>query len=263
VGPLAAGESRTQKFVVHAAPGAPKTAVSFAFSGGRPSDGSAAIPTSGAGAWTIGLPGRTKLGAGGEAAVSFTLKIPSSAPAGTYTGVVVASTDRGQTLRIPVFASVPLHDRNSKAGGTPGPQARIASKHDVFAKGDTTWPSVVGSPGTGSSADWLVYPVDLAPGLTTARFAAWDSDQGNETYDLYLYDARFDLIASTHPFLAAGVTDQQANNARGPSTAAAPAALTLMAPAAGRYYVAVSRARVGGTSVGDMGSFVLTLDEVR
>jgi subtilisin family serine protease len=263
VGPTAAGESRSQKFVVHAAPGAPKTSVSFAFAGGHPSDSSRAIPTSGSGAWSIGLPGRVKLGAGGEAVVSLSIKIPASAPAGTYTGVVLASTDRGQTLRIPVFASVPLHDRSTRAGGTPGPQARIASSRDVFAKGDTTWPSVVGTPGTGSSADWLVYPVDLATGLSEARFAAWDSDRGDETYDLYLYDARFDLIASTHPFVADGVTDQQANNARGPSTAAAPAALTLTAPAGGRYYVAVSRARVGGTSAGDMGAFVLTLDEVK
>ena len=40
-----------------------------------------------------------------------------------------------------------------------------------------------------------------------------------------------------------------------------PQILSLRSASAGRYYVAVNRARVGGTSSGDFGSFVLTLDE--
>ena len=59
----------------------------------------------------------------------------------------------------------------------------------MFAKGDTSWPSAVGTPGTGSNADWLVHPVNLAIGLTSARFSVWDTDLGDETYDLYVYDA--------------------------------------------------------------------------
>ena len=156
-----------------------------------------------------------------------------------------------------------LHDTATAAGNAPGPQARITSARDVFAKGDTVWPSVVGTPGTGTSADWLVYPVELATGLSSARLSVWDSATGDETYDLYLYDAGYGLIASTHPFAADGVTDVNANNGRGPTTQAAPGVLTLTAPAAGRYYVVVSRAKVGGTSSGDFGSFVLTLDEVK
>ena len=39
--------------------------------------------------------------------------------------------------------------------------------------------------------------------------------------------------------------------------------LTVGNPAAGRHYVVVSRAKVGGSSTGDFGSFVLTLDEIR
>ena len=263
VGAAAAGSKAAQKFVVHAAPGAPKTTVRFAFSGGNPSDGSRAIPTSGAGAWQVSLPGATKVNPGGDAIVTFNLSIPSSAPAGTYSGVVLGTTDRGQTVRIPVFVSVALHDTATAAGNAPGPQARIASAHDVFAKGDTTWPSAVGTPGTGSSADWLVYPVNLATGLSSARFSVWDSDHGDETYDLYLYDAGYGLIAHTHPFLTDGVTDVNANNARGPTTQASPGTLALSAPAGGRYYIVVSRAKVGGTSAGDFGSFVLTLDEVK
>ncbi len=133
----------------------------------------------------------------------------------------------------------------------------------MFARGDTIWPSVVGTPETGTSADWLVYPVDLASGLSSARFSVWDADRGDETYDLYLYDAGFGLIAHTHPFLADGVTDVAANNARGPTTPAAPGVLTLASPVGGRYYAVVSRGKVGGTSSGDFGSFVLTLDEVK
>jgi hypothetical protein len=59
------------------------------------------------------------------------------------------------------------------------------------------------------------------------------------------------------------VTDVQENSSRGPSTASAPQALTLTAPAAGRYFLAVSRAKVGLLpGSGDFGAFVLTLDEV-
>jgi len=263
VGAVAAGSKAPQKFVVHAAPGAPKTTVRFAFSGGNPSDGSRAIPTTGAGAWQVSLPGATKVNLGGDAVVSFNLSIPSSAPAGTYSGVVLGTTDRGQTVRIPVFVSVALHDTATAAGNAPGPQARITSAHDVFARGDTTWPSAVGTPGTGTSADWLVYPVNLASGLSSAKFSVWDSDHGDETYDLYLYDVGYGLIAHTHPFLTDGVTDVNANNSRGATTQASPGVLTLSAPVGGRYYIVVSRAKVGGTSAGDFGSFVLTLDEVK
>src|SRR5581483_8624485 len=107
----------------------------------------------------------------------------------------------------------------------------------------TTWPSVVGTPGTGANADWLVYPVELAAGLDHATFSVYDSAAGDETYDVYLYDSSFDLVGSTHPFASPGV-------------------FTLQAPAAGRYYVVVNRAKIGGTTSGDFGSFVLKLDEV-
>lgn len=60
------------------------------------------------------------------------------------------------------------------------------------------------------------------------------------------------------------MTDATANAARGPSTASAPQVLRLTAPPGGRYYLAVSRAKVGLLpSSGDFGSFVLTLDETR
>jgi hypothetical protein len=39
--------------------------------------------------------------------------------------------------------------------------------------------------------------------------------------------------------------------------------LTLANPTAGRHYVVVNRAKVGGVGTGDFGSFVLTLDEIR
>jgi uncharacterized repeat protein (TIGR01451 family) len=83
----------------------------------------------------------------------------------------------------------------------------------------------------------------------------------DETYDLYLYDSKFDLIDSTHPFTApdSGVTEPNAT--REPSTKDSPQVLSLTAPAGGRYYVAVNRAAIGGTTTGDFGAFVLTLDE--
>jgi hypothetical protein len=59
------------------------------------------------------------------------------------------------------------------------------------------------------------------------------------------------------------VTDRNANAARGASTQASPQVLTLTGPAAGTYYIAVNRAKIGGATTGDFGAFALTLDEVR
>ena len=233
----------------------------FEYSGGHPSDGSTRSPA----AW-VRLPGgSTNVRAGRDQTVKLKVSVPSTALAGTYSGVVVARVSNGQVLQVPVFASVALHDPNTALGNSPGPQARLASAGDVYGKWDTIWPSAAGSSGTGAGSDWLVYPVELGSRLTEARFRVYDAAAGDETYDLYLYDSEYRLISSTHPFAVPGtVTDVVANNARGPSTAAAPQALTLAAPAAGRYYVAVSRAKVGALlgGSGDFGAFVLTLDEV-
>ena len=256
VGAIRAGVTRSQSFVVHAAPGV-AAGVRFAYAPGTPSDGSSALPAS----W-VRLPGPTQARAGRDAVVRFTVSVPSSAPAGTYTGTVLVQVSSGQTLHLPVFASVALHDRNPARGNAPGPQARLVSGRDVYGKWDTTWPSAAGAAGTGAGSDWLVYPVELASGLAELRVTVHDADRGDETYDLYLYDAAGRLLASTHPFLAPGVTDRAANDARPPSTPASPQVLTVPRPAAGRYLLAVSRARIGGTGSGDMGAFALALDEI-
>ncbi len=263
VGAVTASSAVTQRFVLRAAPGAGTQRATFSFEPGRPSDGSRAIPTSGAGAWTVTLPGQTNVGAGGSVVVTPRIAIPAATPAGTYTGILRVRTTAGQSIRIPVFASVALHDPNVAAGNAPGPQARITSGADVFAKDDTIWPSAAGTSPTGTNADWLVYPVELAAGLSQARFSVYDAAAGNETYDLYLYDRDLDLIASSHPFAAAGVTDVAANSSRAATPQSAPQVLSLGTPAAGRHYVVVSRARIGGSNPGDFGSFVLTLDEIR
>jgi uncharacterized repeat protein (TIGR01451 family) len=257
IGAIRAGVTRTQAFVLHAAPGVAATA-RFEYTGGRPSDGSTALPAG----W-VKLPGSTTVRSGRDALVKLRVAVPTNAAAGTYTGAVLARLSNGQTLQVPVFASVALHDVSPALGNQPGPQARIVSARDVYAKSDTLWPSVAGSAGTGSGSDWRVYPVELGDGLTEARFAVHDAATGDETYDLYVYRSDYTLLASTHPFAAPGVTDVPANNARGPSTAASPQVLTLPSPSVGRYYVAVSRARVGLLpGSGDFGAFVLTLDEV-
>jgi uncharacterized repeat protein (TIGR01451 family) len=258
VGSIRAGVSRTQGFVVHAAPGVSTTA-RFEYAAGRPSDGSSALPAS----W-IRLPsGSTSVRSGKTTTVSFKVSVPSKAAAGMYTGTVVVRVANGQALQVPVFASVALHDLITARDNPPGPQAAIVSGRDVYAKQDTVWPFVPGSGVTGAGSDWLVYPVELGSRLTEARFSVYDAVAGDETYDLYLYDASYDLVASTHPFAADGVTDVSANAARGPTTVATPQVLTLSSPAEGRYYVVVSRAKVGLLpSTGDFGAFVLTLDEV-
>jgi subtilisin family serine protease len=275
VGPVAAGATVEQSFVLHSAPGASQARVTFSFSGGNPSDGALPIATTGTNAWTVTLPKSTVVNSGGDKIVTLKLKVPASATAGMRTGVIVVNVagvtgvngipGAGQTLRIPVFASVALHDTVGTRNAV-GPAAVINTARDVFSKSDTFWPNVVGQPGTGSNADWLVYPVDLAGGLAEAVFTAWDTASLNNTYDLYVYEADFDLIKSTHPFVSDGVTDTAANDARRASTAAAPATVTLTAPAAGRYYVALSRAKVGrnyATAANDFGSANLRLDEVR
>ena len=261
VGAIAAGASQTQRFVLHAAPTVKAASVTFSFEPANPSDGSRAI-VPGKGSWAVKLPGKTVVQGGRDAVVTFSLSVPANAAPGSYTGAVIAGVSNGQTLRIPVFASVALHDAVTAAGNAPGPQARVASARDVFGKSDTVWPSAAGAAGTGAGADWLVYPVELAAGLREARFSVYDADRGDETYDLYLYDRNLNLIASTHPFAAEGTTNTSANDARPPSTQAAPQTLTATAAAAGRYYLAVNRAKIGGTTSGDFGAFVLTLDEI-
>jgi hypothetical protein len=237
VGAIGSGVSQTQTFVVHAAPGV-GAGVRFEYSGGRPSDGSAALPAS----W-VRLPGgSTNVRSGRDQHVKLKISVPANAPAGMYSGAVLVRVSNGQTLQLPVFASVALHDADKASANQPSPQARIASARDVYAKANTLWPSVAGSSGTGSGADWLVYPVELGASLGEARFSVHDAAAGDESR---------------------GVTDVAANDARGPTTAAAPQVLTLGAPASGRYYVAVSRAKVGPLpGSGDFGAFVLTLDEV-
>jgi hypothetical protein len=98
-----------------------------------------------------------------------------------------------------------------------------------------------------------------------ARLSVVDTAAGDETYDLYVYDASLDLVASSHPFAADGTTDVAANDERGPSTEATPTVVELVAPAAGRHYLAVNRARIGQSPLepaGDFGSYRLTLDEI-
>jgi subtilisin family serine protease len=276
VGAVAAGATVEQRFVIHSSPGAAQAKVTFRFVPGHPSDGTQPIATSGTDAWTLNLPKPTTVKSGKDVVVTMKLKVPASAAAGIRTGTILVTVSgvtgvdgtpgAGQLLRIPVFAAVALHDSDVARGNAPGPSAAIDTAREIFAKSDTTWPSVVGQPGTGSNGDWLVQPVDLATGLAEAVFTAWDTAGLDNTYDLYLYDARFDLVTTTHPFAADGVTDTQANDARGPSTAADPARLVLSAPAGGRYYLAISRAKVGRNylaAAGDMGSAAIQLDEVR
>jgi uncharacterized repeat protein (TIGR01451 family) len=257
IGAIRAGVTRTQGFVLHAAPGVTANA-RFEYTAGRPSDGTTALPAS----W-IKLPGgSTAVRSGRDAIVKLRVSVPSSAPAGLYTGTVLVRLSNGQVLGVPVFASVALHDLSPALGNVPGPQARIASARDVYGKADTSWPSAAGTAGTGAGSDWRVHPVELGSGLTEARFSVYDAAAGDETYDLYVYGPDHTLLASTHPFAAPGVTDAAANDARGATGPAAPQQLVLALPAEGRYYVAVSRAKIGGTTPGDFGAFVLTLDEV-
>lgn len=264
VGAIAAGAPNSQSFILHNAPGAPAMSATFQFVSGNPSDGSHALDS----AWNVTLPGPTSVGAGGTAGsnsiVTFGLTAPASAAVGAHTGAVLVTLSNGSVLHVPVFASVTMHDPNPAAGNVPGPQAQVVSLRDVFAKDDTLWPSAAGQ-ALGATADWLVYGVDLASGLSSATFAVWDTDAGNETYDVYVYDEHLDLIDSSHPFAADGVSDAAAQAQRGPSTAAAPAIVTLTAPPGGRHYVVVNRARIGRgpiDPIGDFGSFNLTLDEV-
>jgi hypothetical protein len=262
VGAIAAGSATEQAFIVHAAPGAPGTRVTFAFAGGQPSDGSRAIPAS----WKVSLPPPTRVGGNGPAdrQVTFGLAIPADAAPGIYTGILVARTSTGTTLGIPVFASVALHDPDGAVGNAAGPQGSIQSERDVFAKDDTLWPSAAGA-AAGAAADWRVYPVELAAGLAEARLSVIDTAAGDETYDLYVYDSALNLVASSHPFAAPGVSDVVAQQGRGPSTEAVPTTVVLHDPPAGRHYVAVNRARIGGGPLdpsGDMGAFRLLLDEI-
>jgi subtilisin family serine protease len=240
VGRVAAGSVAGQRLVVRSAPDSPDRTVSFSFVAGNPSDGGASIDPAG---WSVSVPAPVTVGGGRLAEVELTLQVPDDAAPGVHTGVVLAAVSGGDVLRIPAFASVELR---------PG---IVASGHDVYAKHDTIWPSAAGQPGTGSGADWLAYPVDLPDGVAGATFLAWDSDRATDTYDLYLYDADLDLVASSHPFAAPETTDVETHRSRAPSTESAPTVLTVRTPAGGPHTLVVSRARVGPIGPQQSGTF--------
>ncbi|MEO7117986.1 MAG: S8 family serine peptidase, partial [Candidatus Limnocylindrales bacterium] len=262
VGVLRPGVKEGAHFLLRNAPGTASTRATFSMAVGQPSDSTRPIPLSGAGAWSITLPPRTLVPGGKSADVLVSIKAPNGTPAGIYTGSLLVDLTNGQHLRVPLIATVPLHDASAAEGAT-GARSQIASAMDVYAKGDTQWPSAAGA-ALGAMADWLTFPIDLGPDRSSVRLSVYDAAVGDETYDLYVYDAQFDLVASTHPFSAPGVTDMSAQSARGPSTQADPAVVTLSDPPGLRYYVVVNRAKVGTVDAinGDFGAYVLTLDEV-
>jgi subtilisin family serine protease len=265
VGAVSGGASVTQTFVAHAAPNAGYQSLSIELVPGSPSDSSLPIPTSGPGAWTVSLPASVAVPSGGDVTFTGSISIPAGATPGTYTGRLAITTSAGQQLQVPVFAVVALHDPDPVAGNAPGAQATV-ELGDVFAKADTVWPSALGATGTGASSDWNVYPVELGDDLTRVTFEVADTDAGADTYDLYLYDARLDLVATTHPGAMTGVTDAAADAERGPTPPEAPQALKVSTPAAGLHYLVVNRAKVGRSGpqpAGDFGAFRLTVDEVR
>ena len=253
-GVVPAGSSRTQRFVLHAAPGAGVLGAVFSFEPGRPSDGSSALPA----AWMT-VPGSTTVTGGGDALVDVTVAVPAGARPGHYSGRLLVALSNGTVLRVPVFASVPLHDADVGAGSI-GPQGTYDSAADVYAKADTQWPSVVGQ-ALGSGGDWTMLGVELAAGLSEVRFSVHDSaGAADDVYDLYLYDADLDLVTTTHPFLPGGqgVSDVNAMEARSPAT---PQELVVRTPAAGRHVLVVSRSQPA--LVPSFGAFSLTVDEVR
>ena len=157
IGAVNTGTTVSQRFVVHAAPGAPGVSATFSYEAGHPSDSSSALPAS----W-VTVPGTTAIAAGGgDAVVTVQASIPAGAAPGYYTGRLVVQVSNGQTLRLPVFAAVVVRDPSPRAGEL----VTVASEADVFARGDTTWPSVVGAAG-GAISDWVVYPVDVGAGFS-------------------------------------------------------------------------------------------------
>ena len=220
VGSIAAGiEPEPDVRPAGAAPRLGPTAT-FRFQPGNPSDGSRAIPpATGPGGQASGS--RRRSSAGSDVSSSSRSTVPKSAAPGlVHRRRSSSRISYGQTLRIPVFAAVALHDPNrgsgqcSRAPGARRLRARRVrqGRHDLALGGR--------SGRHGAEADWLVFPVELAAGLDRARVQGLRRrSRGDETYDLYLYEADLDLLASTHPFARrAGVTDVVANNARGPST---------------------------------------------
>jgi subtilisin family serine protease len=255
-GAVPAGSSRSQRFVLHAAPGAGLLTAAFAFEPGRPSDGSLALPAS----W-VSLPASATVAGGGDALVDFGLAVPADALPGHYTGRVAVGLSDGSTLRVPVLVSVPLHDTDTAPDAVSG-QGRYDSSADVYAKADTQWPSVAGA-ALGAGSDWSTFALDLAAGLSEVRLSVHDTaGAADDVYDVYLYDPDLDLVASTHPFLPGGqgISDPNAIGSRAPSTPDSPARLVVRTPAGGRHLLVVNRAEPG--QVPSYGAFALAVDEV-
>ena len=257
IGAVNTGTTVSQRFVVHAAPGAPGVSATFSYEAGHPSDSSSALPAS----W-VTVPGTTAIAAGGgDAVVTVQASIPAGAAPGYYTGRLVVQVSNGQTLRLPVFAAVVVRDPSPRAGEL----VTVASEADVFARGDTT---AVGRRGRRRGHLRLGrLPVDVGAGFSEAPpdRPRRDARRRRPLRPLRLRPVAVLPAARVDPSVC-GRGGHGHQRERRPLLAApcAPASLTLSPQALGppgRYYVAVNRAKSGGTKTGDFGAYVFTVDE--
>ncbi len=199
---------------------------SFSFLPGNPSDGSRAI-TAGKTGWRIDLPGKASIARGGDAVVNFKARVPADAAPGSYTGTVVVTVSNGQTLRIPVFASVALHDgkrgrRHERAARRPS-SPRGTSSARPTPRGPSRVrapvPARTGSCTRSSSRAGSRPPCSRFTGSLPATTRTTSTSTTRATSSS---PAR---IRSTR--LRPGTTDALVNGGRGPTTAASPQTLTL------------------------------------
>ena len=199
VGAIRAGVSRTQSFVAHAAPGV-STSVRFQYAAGHPSDGTSALPAS----WVKLPTGSTSIRSGRKTTVTFKVSVPSHGSGRACTpGRSWSAPRTARRCRSRSSPSVALHDPNDDARQPARPAGTDRLRRRTSTRSST--PCGRSSPGsgvTGAGSDWFVYPVELGSRLTEARFSVYDAAAGDETYDLYLYDADYDLLATLAPVRA-------------------------------------------------------------
>jgi subtilisin family serine protease len=187
---VAAGESRTQSFVLHGGPGLVKgVKATFAVESGREPTGMNAAPAK----WFI-LPGGVGASRNADSTFQVKLAVPSSAKPGTYAARIIGTVKLGkatQKVTIPVQFFVPVKDANSAQGtGT-------SLEGPIWASEATDY-SVIGfeNPEADIFTDWTLLPLRLPEGTKQVDLGVYDVE-GKDHMDVFVFDSGGREIDST------------------------------------------------------------------
>jgi subtilisin family serine protease len=187
---VAAGETKTQGFVLHGGPGLGKgVRATFSVESGPEPKGMFAAPAK----WFT-LPGGVSAARNADSAFQLKLTVPATAQPGSYAARVVGTVKLGkatQRVTIPVQFFVPVKDANLAQGtGT-------SIEGPIWASEATDY-SVIGfeNPEADVFTDWTMLPLRLATGTKEVDFSVYDVE-GKDHMDFFVFDSNGQEVDST------------------------------------------------------------------